>query len=148
MGYRSDVRIITTKDGFEKMMNYINEELSKKENENYDNPLNKLDAKEETTNLIMFGWDWIKYDSLNLSYKLVQDSLKKLEESNISYSICINGEEIGDVERYRFDSEKDKEIKIPVPSIGCKFDDKETKKDLEFAEKELQEYIEETNYEV
>ena len=55
MGYRSDVRIITTKDGFEKMMNYINEELSKKENENYDNPLNKLDAKEETTNLIKYS---------------------------------------------------------------------------------------------
>ena len=59
MGYRSDVRIVTSKKGFKKLNDYVKNYLKDK-NEDY-NLLEHLDFKVENSYEKYFGWNGIKW---------------------------------------------------------------------------------------
>ena len=59
MGYKSDVRIITSKDGFEILKEFVKKYL-KEHNEDY-NLLEKCDIKQEGKEQYYFGWNYIKW---------------------------------------------------------------------------------------
>ena len=139
MSTYSDVRIITTKKGFTQMYDIIKDELEKTENKEFSNALDNLNVKYFTPNFVLFGWDYINYDSNFSDYKFVKDALNKLEELDISYSISVKCESMQEVHEYKFESEKNNYIYIPIPSIMYSFDDKETINELLDSEKDLEE---------
>lgn len=60
MGYRSEVRIMTTKKGFKELNNYVKNYLSNLEHDDY-NLLDNLKFKAENDYAVYFGWSWIKW---------------------------------------------------------------------------------------
>lgn len=142
MGTDFDVRIITTKKGFKAMNDFIEKELKREENRDYANALNELFFKKETTNLVLFGWNSINFDSEYTDYNLIRMALQSLEEVDISYSLSVKDNEMQEIHEYKFDSKENDYIYIPIPSIVYKFDDKETIKELLDSEKELESEIE------
>lgn len=141
MGTDFDVRIITTKKGFEIMNEFIEKELKKEEND-YANALNELFLKEETSNLVFFGWNSINFNSDYTDYYFVRMALDNLEKIDISYSISIKDNELQEIHEYKFDSKENDYIYIPIPRFIYEFDDKETMKELFDSEKELEAEIE------
>ena len=62
MGYRSDVRILTTKKGFEKLNNYVNEKIKTLPNQDFAyNLLEHLDINYENEYSKYFGWNCVKW---------------------------------------------------------------------------------------
>lgn len=130
MGYRSDVRIITSKKGFDKLKNYISEYL--KENKSDDNILDYLDAKKECKNFVYLCWDNIKWYDEYISVEAITKGLDDLEEKGYSYRISRFGEEYGDYEESYFDGEKDKNSNIPFAWFERKFDDDHIDKEIDY----------------
>lgn len=58
MGYRSDVRIMTTKKGFKELNEYVKDYLSKLNHDEY-NLLDNLEFKAENDYAVYFGWNWL-----------------------------------------------------------------------------------------
>ena len=55
MGYRSNIRIITSKDGYEKLKEFVTNYL-KEHNEDY-NLLEECDIRQKGKNQVNFGWN-------------------------------------------------------------------------------------------
>ena len=105
MGYRSNVRIRTTKEGFETMKKnvekYIKENISEENLKGYDyNLLNSAEIT-EAGNSITLDWSWVKwYDGIQ-GYEdvdAIMNSLDILDEENIDYQYMRIGEEVDDIE--------------------------------------------------
>ena len=99
MGYRSDVRIATTRKGYDLMCEHV--DLASKGVDGY--PLmstnREPDFFDEENGCVAFGWDSIKWD--NGYYRgvtNVDDALRKLAEAGIPYEFCRVGEEYEDIE--------------------------------------------------
>ena len=103
MGYRSDVRIRTTKEGYEVMKNfvekYIKENLKEDELKGYDyNLLNSAEIT-EAEDSITLDWTYLKwYDGIFKEVDAVMNSLDILSDKNIDYQYMRIGEEIDDIE--------------------------------------------------
>ena len=99
MGYRSDVRIATTREGYELMcerIDFISEGLG-----SY--PLmgseHMPDFLDEQGGCVVFGWDSIRwYAGLFTDVTNVVEALEELAECEIPYEFCRVGEEYGDIE--------------------------------------------------
>lgn len=133
MGYRSDVRIITTKDGYKELRKYINEYLKVNNisEERYFNIINSPDIKIQNNKEICIGWNDIKWywypdiDAINYS-------LNKLEENKYSYRFSRMGESLNDIEERCFTSEKNKkEAELDFPAIERYFDDEYLREKIE-----------------
>lgn len=125
MGYRSDIRIMTTKKGFDKLKKYTDKYL-KDRNYKYDNLLDILDFNYETEYAKYFGWDSVKwyencddYDEVDAIMK----GLDYLEENDYSYRYARIGEDYSDYEEKYFESEKEEEQDLEYPSMTRYFDD-------------------------
>lgn len=125
MGYRSDVRIMTTKDGYKELRKYINEYL-KDNNISKDkcfNILNSPDIKLQNNKEICIGWNdikWYWYPDIDA----IDYGLDKLKENNYSYRFSRIGESLDDIEERYFTSEKNKkEEDLDFPSVERYFDD-------------------------
>ncbi|MCF0106256.1 MAG: hypothetical protein HUJ53_05800 [Holdemanella sp.] len=130
MGYRSDVRIVTTRKGFEELMLFSNEFLK---GTGTDNLLDSLDFKAENDYQICFGWNIIKWSEYNKSCKdvcAVMDGLKHLEENELSYVYARIGEDYQDVEERSFGG-KD-EAYLTYPYLIRTFDDEYMMDDLRY----------------
>lgn len=58
MGYRSDIRIVTTKDGFEKLKEFVKKYLEEKKLDIKEyNLLEELDTKADGKEQCYFGWN-------------------------------------------------------------------------------------------
>ena len=143
MGYRSDVRLVTTKDGYEELEKYIKEQLEKGNDEYLYNVLEESDFREETKHFVFVGWDSVKYNQE--SYELLNTALEEIGEKGFGYSLVVNGEEIGDVQDI---SVKDKQKNyITMPAIFCNFDDRYTMKELEYEEERIANKTKDKEYE-
>ena len=142
MSTKYDVRIITSKEGFNQMKAFIDKELEGKENKIIFDAFNELSVKMETPNFILIGWNNVKFEADFLKYKLIKRALEKLEDMNIGYSIskCDNSVEF---DEYRFDAKGNNEVIMPIPEAHTLFDDEESMRMLEIAERELEETINE-----
>lgn len=100
MGYRSDIRIITSKKGFEELTKYVKKYLGDIEWE-HENLLDHLDVTQSGENEIYFGWDYVKWYENCGGYEDVTAIMKGLDyisESGYGYRYARLGEEYDDYE--------------------------------------------------
>lgn len=122
MGYRSDIRIITSKDGFEKLQEFVKNYL-KEHNEDY-NLLEECDIKEEGKKQCYFGWNYIKwyehdYDEVNA----IMQGLEHLQENDYSYRYMRIGEDREDYDDYDYNADRESEPDLEYPCMYREFDD-------------------------
>ena len=122
MGYRSDIRIVTSKEGFEILKDFVAEYL-KEHNENY-NLLDECDKKEEGKNQCYFGWNYMKwYEHDYPEVVAIMEGLNHLEDNEYSYRYMRIGENYDDMEEQSYDGEKDEDICLEYPNMIREFDD-------------------------
>lgn len=123
---KSDVRIVTSINGFKKLKEYINTYIKEHpENKELSNILDKLDLKYESNKQCYFGWneyDWDEY--FNKSVELVVNGLMELEDNNYSYRFYRLGEDKEDYDEHHFDSTVKSEQDLEYPNITRTFDDR------------------------
>lgn len=122
MGYRSDIRIITSKDGFEKLKEFVKEYL-KEHNEDY-NLLEECDIKQEGKKQYYLGWNYVKwYENDYTNVDAIMEGLNHLGENEYSYRYMRIGESYDDIEEQSYDGEKDENIYLEYPNMIREFDD-------------------------
>lgn len=122
MGYRSDVRIITTKKGFDELNNYVKKYLKEKCDHDY-NLLDNLKFKAENDYAVYFGWNYLKWYEGYDSVDAIVDGLNHLKENNMSYRFARLGESYDDYEEESFESDLEEEQDLDYPSMLREFDD-------------------------
>lgn len=122
MGYRLDVRIITTKKGFDELNNYVKKYLKEKGNYDY-NLLDNLKFKAENDYTVYFGWNYLKWYEGYDSVDAIVDGLNHLKENNMSYRFARLGESYDDYEEESFESDLEEEQDLDYPSMLREFDD-------------------------
>ena len=122
----SDVRIVTSIDGFTKLQEYINNYIHEhSENKQLTNILDNIDLKYESDTQCYFGWNGYNWDEyFNKNVGLIMDGLRELEFNNYSYRFYRLGEEVDDYEEHYFDSTLESEQDLEYPNITRQFDDK------------------------
>lgn len=118
MGYRSDVRIITSKKGYKVLRDYVNKNAVKYRTPDYDfNLMNRLDILKETPDgtQVMFGWSYIKwYDGQYEDVDLIIEALNHLSENQFNWRMTRIGESYDDIEEDYYDgSQTDTELEWP-----------------------------------
>ena len=129
MGYKSDIRIITSVEGYEMLKQFIYSYINKNSNDNFmKNLLEECDLKFKSVKECYFGWnDYKRWEEcLDKNVKTIMEGLKFLEENNYSYRFYRLGEDKEDYEEYYFTSQKDGEQELEFPNIRREFDDKYT----------------------
>lgn len=121
MGYRSDVRIITSKKGFDKLKKYVTDEIAKGKNPQMYNLMENLDLDYENSYSKYFGWNNVKwyYEDVDI----VMAGLHKLEEDDMSYRFARLGENFDDYEEESYESENEEEQDFEYPCVERYFDD-------------------------
>jgi len=123
MGYRSDVRIITTKKGYEELKKYA-DEYKKKFDKNNDNLLDECILFNETKSLKYFGWDNIKwYEDDYVEVDAIMKGLNHLRDNDYSYRYSRFGEEYDDFEECENNSYKKEKIGLPYICLKREYDD-------------------------
>ena len=102
MGYRSDVRIRTTKEGYEVMKSfvekYIKENIKEDELKGYDyNLLNSAEIT-EAEDSITLDWSYLKWYDGYKKVDAIMNSLDILSDKDIDYQYMRIGEENDDIE--------------------------------------------------
>lgn len=122
MGYRSDVRIITSKKGFNELNKYVKDYLSKLDFDEY-NLLDNLGFKAENDYSVYFGWNWVKWYSSYESVDAVESGLQHLKDKDMSFRFARIGESYDDYEEDSYESENEEEQDLDYPSMIREFDD-------------------------
>lgn len=145
MGYRSDVRIVVSKEGYELLKEFVEYYLKnnvKKEEINEMNLLKSVDIKTEGKDQVYLGWNYLKWYDGYKDVDAIMEGLNYLEDNEHSYRYMIIGEDYTDVEEMSNDGEKDKDNYLEYPSMIRGFDDDYIKELLE-PEKQVEENKEE-----
>ncbi len=129
MGYRSQVRLITTKKGFEELKSFNDKYLQDHKGingfEEY-NLMDELTLKEEDNHSVYFGWDWVKwYEGSYKSVDAIMNGLNHLRDKDMSFRFSRLGEDYDDYEEQYHDSEKEEEQGLEFPYVIRDFDDSE-----------------------
>lgn len=134
MGYRSDVRILTTKKGFEKLNKYVNEKIKTLPNQDFAyNLLEHLDINYENEYSKYFGWNCVKWYYEDV--EMVMDGLNKLAEDDYSYRFARIGENYDDYEEEFHESESiEDEQDLDYPSMTRYFEDNYIIEDMNLKE--------------
>lgn len=128
MGYRSDVRIITSKKGFDELKKFTDNFLEEK-NWKYGNLLDDSMMIHENKFSKYFGWDSIKWYDYIDGYEdvsAIMDGLKHLEENDLSYRFARLGESLDDYEEFSYESDNEDEQDLEYPCLSRQFDDNYT----------------------
>lgn len=125
MGYRSEIRIITSKEGYEKLNEFVEQYLKDTEE---DNLLKECDIKNIGKEQCYFGWNDIKWRENDFKdVDAIMEGLNYLGENEYSYRYMRMGENYDDIEEQFYDGEKDKDICLEYPSLIREFDDEYVK---------------------
>ena len=129
MGYRSDVRIVTSKKGFEELQKYVKGFLG--DNNDY-NLLKSTDVLFEGKNGVLMGWNNIKwYDDCDFKeIDAIENGMKHLSEKDFGYRFARIGENYDDYEEKSNDPEN--EEYLPFPSMTREFDDGYVQGELDY----------------
>lgn len=112
MGYRSNVQVMTTPEGFEKMQDII-WELAKEKNlendvvlfpEHGQDPELFFDMYDAQEDYLTFGFDWVKWYENYTGVSLFMDMLSKANEDGIPWQFIRVGEEDNDIEQFASDN--------------------------------------------
>lgn len=125
MGHKSQIRLITTKEGLSVLQGlnvFINDDFLQVVLKN--TTINKTFGE-----VVYLGWD-----DVNLSKeRLLTDVVLDLEENDISYTLSVIGENAGEEETHLHYESKTKDIKeLPFPSIIYTFDEKDMEEQLQY----------------
>lgn len=99
MGYRSEVRIATTREGYDRMREHV--DALSEEHDAY--PLmgagREPDFFDEQDGCVVFGWDDVKWYEGQLSdVTNVVKALNEIGECGLPYEFCRTGESWDDIE--------------------------------------------------
>lgn len=130
MGYKSDLRVITTKEGFK----VLNDFVTKKNDKLGFNIIEKLNINKEFKNLVYIGWNRLNGTATDI----IEESLYELEDNDISFRYCCIGENLDDIQEKQYTSEKDENLHIPSISYIRDFDE-------EYMEQQFKGYINNLN---
>ena len=126
MGYRSDVRIMTSKKGFDELRKFTDQYLKDK-NYTYGNLLDQLDINHETKYAKYIGWNSIKwYENSGSDYddvNAIMEGLSHLKDKDLSYRYARIGESYDDYDEHYYESVKEEEQDLEYPSMERYFDD-------------------------
>lgn len=121
MGYRSDVRILTSKKGFAELNKYVNNYLKDKNDYNL---MENIQYKTENDFACYFGWNWVKwYEGSYDSVDAIMNGLEHLKEKEYSYRYARLGENFDDYEEHYYESEIEDEQDLEFPNVIREFDD-------------------------
>lgn len=121
MGYRSDVRILTSKKGFAELNKFVNNYLKDKNDYNL---MENIQYKVENDYSCYFGWNWVKwYENSYDSVTAIMDGLNHLKENEYSYRYARIGESYDDYDEHYYESEIEEEQDLEYPSVIREFDD-------------------------
>lgn len=129
MSYRSDVRISTTKKGYNELRKFVLNYLHNNKREDgteYPNLLENVDILKENNRQVYLGWNYCKwYEGDFGDVVAIMLGLDHLEEKDFSFSYARMGEEYGDYDSKSHYSKKDKEEDnyLEEPSVNWSFDD-------------------------
>lgn len=144
MGYRSDVRLITTEEGWQKLKSFAsNYLLEKTGTDKYNYLLDEyIDIFEVDGNSVVFvGWNDIKWYESMEDVDAVMKGLEYLEELDIPYRYARLGEDYTDYTEIYCDSEKGD---LPYIYLCRHFDDEESikwVKEINFKEQNKERYL-------
>lgn len=143
MGYRSDVRIVTSKRGFKELLKYIDAYYEKNNvpKEYQFDLINNLDVNYENRFQKYFGWDNIKWYSYP-DVEAIEEGLRKLEDNDFSFRFARIGEGYDDYEEYYNDAENEKEKDLEWPFLVRYFDDTFVMENIKYQDKKGHEEVE------
>ena len=127
MGYRSDVRIVTSKKGYKVLDNYVKKYLRDHDKDRTWNLLKSPKIKKETPYTTYIGWDclkWYEYSDY-VDVDAIMTGLDYLKENGYSYRYSRIGEKY-------YESENEEEQDLIYPSIIREFDDDYIFQELEY----------------
>ena len=126
MGYRSDVRIMTSRKGFDELKKFTDKYLKDK-NYTFGNLLDQLDLNKETKYAKYIGWNsiiWYEYCVSDYEdVNAIMEGLQHLKEKDFSYRYARIGESYDDCDEHYYESEKEEEQDLEYPSMERFFDD-------------------------
>lgn len=130
MGYRSDVRLITSKKGFEELQKFVKNYLGKDNKD--DNLLENPDIRFVHSNGVLLGWNDIKWYEYcdHKDVDSIEAGLEHLKDNDFSYRFARIGEDYNDYDYNYCESSKDREKYLPCPCMERYFNDEEIKKQL------------------
>lgn len=108
MGYRSDVRIATTREGYDMMCDAVDDMGGERKCHPLLGSKQVPDFFTEHDGCVAFGWDSIKwYEGFYADVDNVMRALGKLSGSGVPYEFCRAGESYDDIE---FESHNGNEV--------------------------------------
>ena len=110
---QQQVRIITTKKGYEEIMSFLQSHNNKKLTKDINDTTCKY-----INDIYFFKWDNPKY------FRLLKNLLTVIINKNITHRICIIDRNY--IKLYDNTLLEDEYKDIPMPSMICEFNDKET----------------------
>ena len=125
MGYRSDVRIVTSKKGYKVLDDYVKKYLRDHDKNRNWNLMKRPNIKKETPYTTYIGWDCLKwyefsdYEDVNA----IMTGLDYLKENGYSYRYSRLGENYDDYDEQYYESDNEDEQDLVYPSIIRAFDD-------------------------
>lgn len=118
MGYRSDVRIVTSRKGYEELKKFVENYL--KDDKETENLLKSLNVCKIGKDQCYFGWNYVKW--YQYDYKdddAIMEGLYELGSKEFSYRFLRIGESYDDIEEDYCTYEED----LEYPSLIREFDD-------------------------
>ena len=115
MGYRSDIRIVIKKKDYPKFSKYVEDYIAEKQAQY--NLMEHIDVKEEGTQTIYIGWDYLKWYEGFPEVQAVHEALNKFRDEGLSFTFARIGEDYGDYE------EDNNNYDLPFPQLVRCFDD-------------------------
>ena len=99
MGYRSEVKIATTREGYDQMCERVDTLSEGLGTSPLMGSCRKPDFFEESDGCVVFGWDYIKwYEGLLADVSNVADALSEIDELWYPFEFCRIGESWDDIE--------------------------------------------------
>ena len=136
MGYRSDVRIVTSKKGFKELTKFVNDYMKDK---NEYNLLDNIQHKTDNKYSCYFGWDYVKwYQESYDGVIAIMKGLEHLKDNNYSYRYSRIGENYDDYDEHYFESDIEEEQDLEYPSFIRGFDDDYVRENMKKIDKQME----------
>ena len=115
MGYRSDIKVLVSKEGFRELRDYVEKEsvkFRKPELSDYDfNLLKHTDQIRFDGDQVLISWNDVKwYEGSYEDVDLIMDGLTHLNNKGYSYRFYRVGESYDDIEETCVDGELDQDL--------------------------------------
>ena len=121
MAYRSDVRLIVTKKGYDKLSKFV----QKKVKDISYNLIENCDYKTVHPNVVCMGWDcikWYEYSDFE-DVNAIMDGINYLKDNDYSVHYARIGENYDDYDEFYYESDIEEEQDLDYPSFIRAFDD-------------------------